>query len=205
MGKPNKQQNKPAAAVAAEAPVVDETLADALGLDESVLAEAEAAPAPESDTADVAETETEVDAVEPEADAPEATAEVAEATATKELVTDRSGQPRFKRRVPTLIDTTTVTKKARTKVATKKNERVADRSDVDGAHANARFLAFPTDKWGVTKDVKKSMVSMASRIGGDAQKYALAKATLEILMSHMDQKFEADKAYRESLTVKSEA
>lgn len=208
MGKPNKQKNT--APVVAETPAVDETLADALGLDVAELTEIEAAAdaavvEPETDEApeaDVVADEVQSDE-QPETDTvgDEAPAE----TFADDIVTDASGAPRFKRRAPTMLEDTALKTKPRTKVATKSNKRIADNSNEGGAHANARYLSFPTDKWGVTKDVKKAMVSMASRIGGDPSKYKLAVQTLDILREHMDMKFDADKAYRQSLTVQPTA
>ena len=61
---------------------------------------------------------------------------------------------------------------------------------------NPSELAFPTDRWGLTKDVKASIVAMTARICGSPEKYALAKETLETLLGYLDARYELDKTSR---------
>lgn len=58
-------------------------------------------------------------------------------------------------------------------------------------------LKFPTDRWGVTKDVKEAFYHLASRIGGDPRKKELADEVLAILMKYLDTKFDVDAAIRQ--------
>lgn len=55
--------------------------------------------------------------------------------------------------------------------------------------ANAALIEWPTDKYGLTKDVKKAIVALASRIGGHTDKKALADETLAIGLAHIEAKF----------------
>ena len=61
---------------------------------------------------------------------------------------------------------------------------------------NPSELAFPTDRWGLTKDVKAALVSMTARICGSPEKYELAKETLDTLLAYLDARYEFDKAAR---------
>lgn len=70
---------------------------------------------------------------------------------------------------------------------------------VNGVSANSARLEFPTDKWGLTKDVKKAMIAMASRIAGDDSKKELADEVLRILNGHLEEKFASDKKHRDRL------
>jgi hypothetical protein len=177
-------------------PVVEnEELADALGLDLTELEadletaeEAVEAPedvAPESDETDevvAAEPEVQVEAVEPEA-----ATEVAGDTGIR---TDSFDRPAFRRMTPTRTELV-VEKKRPTPV---RKSRTPARGTT--LSANAALLSFPTDKWGLTKDVKKAITHMASRIAGDPGKKALADATLKILLEHLELKVTADAEYR---------
>ena len=61
---------------------------------------------------------------------------------------------------------------------------------------NPSELAFPTDRWGLTKDVKAALVAMTARICGSPEKYELAKETLDTLLAYLDARYEFDKAAR---------
>lgn len=186
MGKKH-QDNKPV--------VENEELADALGLDLTELEadletaeEAVEAPVEETETADEAD---EVVAAEPEVQAeavkPEAVAEV---KVENEIRNDSFDRPAFRRMNPTRTELV-VEKKRPTPV-----RKSPTPTRGTALSANAALLAFPTDKWGLTKDVKKAITHMASRIAGDPGKKALADATLKILLEHLELKVQADAEYR---------
>lgn len=99
----------------------------------------------------------------------------------------------FRRKQPTYEDKHTA-KPKRVSMATRKATRMQYQQG-----ANATLLEYPTDRWGLTKDVKTAMTELASRIGGQEDKYNLAKEVLKILNDHLELKFKADKAYRESV------
>ena len=61
---------------------------------------------------------------------------------------------------------------------------------------NPSELQFPTDRWGLTKDVKASIVAMTARICGSPEKYELAKETLDTLLAYLEARYELDKAAR---------
>lgn len=186
MGKKNKDNT----------PVVEnEELADALGLDLTELEadletaeEAVEAPVEETETADEAD---EVVAAEPEVQAEDVEPEaVAEVKVENEIRNDSFDRPAFRRMNPTRTELV-VEKKRPTPV--RKSPTPARGTALS---ANAALLAFPTDKWGLTKDVKKAITHMASRIAGDPGKKALADATLKILLEHLELKVQADAEYR---------
>jgi len=68
-----------------------------------------------------------------------------------------------------------------------------------GSGVIASDIVFPTDRFGLTKDMKKAMISMASRIAGSQEKMDLAQETLDLLVDFLHKKFAADAAYRENL------
>ena len=61
---------------------------------------------------------------------------------------------------------------------------------------NPSELAFPTDRWGLTRDVKAGIIAMSARICGSPEKYELAKETLETLLGYLEARYELDKAAR---------
>ena len=61
---------------------------------------------------------------------------------------------------------------------------------------NPSELAFPTDRWGLTRDVKAGIIAMSARICGSPEKYALAKETLETLLGYLEARYELDKTLR---------
>lgn len=74
-----------------------------------------------------------------------------------------------------------------------------------GSSTNAAALVFPSDRWGVTKDLRKAIATTASRVAGAEDKMKLVRETLEIGLAHMEAKFERDAAYRAELKAKAEA
>lgn len=50
-------------------------------------------------------------------------------------------------------------------------------------------LVFPTDKLGLTVELKAAMIKVASRIGHDEKNMQLVGETLEVLMSHVAARF----------------
>ncbi len=65
-----------------------------------------------------------------------------------------------------------------------------------GANSNPTNLVFPTDRWGVTKDLKKAFIYTASRVAGDEAKKQLVDDTLAILLEHLEAKFKVDAKVR---------
>lgn len=139
----------------------------------------------------VPEAETVVDAPVEADPQPEPEAQVDEAPVE---VAPSSG---YRRMEPTYADNR-IHKKAVTKPTTKKAKRLMVRE----VGSNPATLFFPTDKWGVTKDLKKAFIALASRVAGDASKKALVDETLKVLVTHLNVKFESDKDYKEKLLAK---
>lgn len=57
-----------------------------------------------------------------------------------------------------------------------------------GVSSNSSQLIFPTDKWGLTRDIKKAMILAASRIAGHPDKKELFDEILSVLLKHVDAK-----------------
>lgn len=70
------------------------------------------------------------------------------------------------------------------------------RITVQGAAHNPAALEFPTDKWGLTRDVKMSMIQMSARVCGSEEKYKLAMETLGILTQYLTDRYTKDNADR---------
>ena len=64
----------------------------------------------------------------------------------------------------------------------------------------AALLTFPTDRWGITKDLKKAFITAASRVAGDESKKKLVDDIVAILVKHVDEKFAVDSAKRKTIT-----
>lgn len=144
--------------------------------------------APEEVAAEpVAEPEAVVEPTTPDAE-PEAEAQ-ADAPVVEEVKSSS-----FRRMEPTYTDRSV----GRTRVAKGETQK-AKRKQITAVGTNAALIAFPTDKWGVTKDLKKTIISLASRVAGDVEKKKLVDETLALLVEHLNIKFEADNAYKESL------
>jgi hypothetical protein len=65
-------------------------------------------------------------------------------------------------------------------------------------HHNAMKLTWPSDPWGLTKDLKGAFTSLASRIAGDEAKKALVDEVLKVGLGHLQAKFEHDNALRKA-------
>lgn len=64
---------------------------------------------------------------------------------------------------------------------------------------NPTTLSFPTDVYGMTKDLRKDMLTISSRIKGDEAKLQLLKDTLSLCMKHVMARFAEEKAAREKV------
>lgn len=76
---------------------------------------------------------------------------------------------------------------------------------VNGVHHNPTFLMYPTDKWGLTKDLKAAFASVASRIAGSSDKKALVDEVIRIGLGHVEAKFSVDKIKRDEQMAKAQA
>lgn len=61
---------------------------------------------------------------------------------------------------------------------------------------NPTLLPWPTDPWGLTKDLKYAITQLGSRIAGHADKKALVDAVLAIGLEHLELKYKQDAAIR---------
>jgi len=86
----------------------------------------------------------------------------------------------------------TVAKVARTP---RKMALVAPRrmSEVGESFANSALLVFPTDRLGLTTEVKASLIRAASKVGTDERSLKLLNDTLEILVKHVEARFKENK------------
>lgn len=78
----------------------------------------------------------------------------------------------------------------------KKNENVTEVLDAAGKKitANASELVFPTDVWGLTSQMKASILNVAGRVCGSDDKYQLAQETLVVLQEYLRVRYMDDKA-----------
>lgn len=205
MGKRNKDKGTPVEAVENK----DAELAAELGLDVTEVAEEEVEQAemfPEAEQEPTEEAADETDEAADEQEAEEVEAEqTAEPTVThkpekvikEEIVKDDAGVPLFKRMAPKAHAA-----EAPRKERMKPSYKAPTKQRAHAVSSNPALLTFPTDRFGITKDIKKAMVTTASRIAGDANKKELVEEVLAILVEHMNIKFEQDKAYRAALLEK---
>lgn len=63
-----------------------------------------------------------------------------------------------------------------------------------GDFANSSLLVFPTDRLGITREIKQAMIRATSRIGTDPANMELIGKTLDILAKHMQARFDQNKA-----------
>lgn len=63
---------------------------------------------------------------------------------------------------------------------------------------NASLIVFPSDPYGLTKDLKVAIQRVASRIAGHADKKALVNAVLIKAIAHIKVKFDSDVKIREA-------
>lgn len=92
-----------------------------------------------------------------------------------------------------------MTEKTETKKAVKPEAKKAPVSH------NPTFLEWPTDVWGLTKDLKKAVVALANRVKGQPDKKALVEATLEVALAHIEARYTHDSKLREARIEKAEA
>lgn len=57
--------------------------------------------------------------------------------------------------------------------------------------ANPTQIPWPTDKWGMTKELRKAVLMAASRLRGDADKKALLDETLNVAAEFIEVNFES--------------
>lgn len=112
---------------------------------------------------------------------------------------DAFDRPAFRRMEPRTAASDAPQRKRPTPVR-QANTRMA----ASGVSANPALLSFPTDKWGLTKDLKRAMTQLGSRVAGDPSKKALADAVLKILTDHLELKYKSDREYRERVQARSE-
>lgn len=111
-----------------------------------------------------------------------------------EIAKNDAGVPLFRRLKPKSVDVAVV-KKERSRPTYKAPTKQIGRE----VSANAALINFPTDRYGITKDLKTAFIRTASRIAGDDNKKELVDKVLELLTLHMNIKFKADQSYRGAL------
>lgn len=191
MSNKNKHKaDKPAA------PEVKTSLEAELGLEETVIEETEEELVEEiAEETEIAEEEEEevVEEVEEETEIEAAPVKV-ETPGT--IVKDEHGTPMFKRMTPTRVEAPA--KKERTKPSYKAPTKQSARE----VSANPALIAFPNDRYGITKDIKTAMIRAASRVAGDQAKKDLVIEVISILSKHIELKFVKDREYRKALEAK---
>lgn len=194
----NKQKHKPKAVVEAPVEVEEVSLAAALGLDEEEVIEEVVEEVVETEDAaeEPTEEEEEEEAIVGDTTEEEVLAAVAAARveSTGVIVKDDAGVPMFKRMAPT----TPAAEPAR-KERMKPSYKPRTKQTAHETSANAALLTFPNDRYGIAKDIKKAMISAASRIAGDESKKDLVLEVVDILLKHVEAKYRADRAYRVAL------
>jgi hypothetical protein len=70
---------------------------------------------------------------------------------------------------------------------------------------NPSQIEWPTDIWGLTKDLKKAFLAAASRVSGQADKKELVDAVLKIAHRHLEAKYSKDSAFRAARIEKAKA
>lgn len=113
--------------------------------------------------------------------------------AEDDIVYDGKGRALYRVLKPTVVE------QAKPKEMKKVSYKKPTRANTQRVSANPALLPFPADRWGVSRDIRRAMISTSSRIAGDTNKYELVKEVLEILIKHMEAKYEADRAYKEKL------
>lgn len=182
----SKKHNKPETKVEQ---VEVQTLEDALGLADEVATE----PTQDQDE-QIEQIELALEDTIPADTAEDATEEVELEDERGVLVLDTNGMPLYRKLKPTYA-AAEVKGKPRLRAASQAPTRVKQ-YEVGG---NAALITFPTDRYGITKDIKTAIIRAASRIAGDPHKKALVDEVLAILSKHVEIKFNADRAYREKL------
>lgn len=67
---------------------------------------------------------------------------------------------------------------------------------VKKAHTNAAMLDWPTDVWGLTKDLKLAIIQVASRVNGHEDKKELVDTVLEVGLDFLQAKYREDNKVR---------
>ena len=57
-------------------------------------------------------------------------------------------------------------------------------------YANSALLIFPTDRLGITSEFKGALIRAASKVGTDEKNLELVKEVVDILMKHIEARFE---------------
>ena len=70
---------------------------------------------------------------------------------------------------------------------------------------NAALIEWPTDIWGLTKDLKKAFLVVASRINGQEDKKELVDAVLRVAHLHLEAKYTKESELRAARIAKAEA
>ena len=79
-----------------------------------------------------------------------------------------------------------------------KNKPVTKQKD-RAVTSNGSLIRFPSDRFGVTKDIKRAVLHAASRIAGNKEKKELVLTAIDMLVEHVNLKFDADVSYRKKL------
>lgn len=58
-------------------------------------------------------------------------------------------------------------------------------------YADVNTITFPTDKWGLTTELKAACIKLAKRMGTHKDKRELYEATMALLVKHIDAVYEA--------------
>lgn len=200
MGKKNRQHSEPAKAP--EAKPEQETLEKVLELEEAPAEQAEVIEAP----AEKAEAPKEPEAEEAlKLDAALAPKREPKLRPGDELIKNSRGEVIGIKRAPNLNEQgRNGEAKKKELPKTKPNKRPKQHSE-DGAHVNSRYLKFPTDQWGLTKDLKNALIQLGSRIAGDKRKMDLVNATLRIGIKHVMLKYERDSAVKAQRQAEADA
>lgn len=74
----------------------------------------------------------------------------------------------------------------------------------DRANTNPMAIAWPTDKWGFTRDLRKAITVTASRLAGDADKMQVLQKTLELGAAFIAAKYQEDAARRAAILSKAQ-
>lgn len=179
MGKPNKPKTE-------QAPVAD--LDAALDLDTAELFETQDEV--------VASSEVVTETAEPDAGLEAAVKETTAPVQAPKETKESEVKSLFKRMAPTRESGDASGRKPRTPVSYKERARLAD----GVVSHNAALLAFPTDPYGITRELKKAMVNAGARMNGDPNKKAVFDQVLDILKEHVELKFAEQTKARSKLT-----
>lgn len=71
-----------------------------------------------------------------------------------------------------------------------------------GVGVNPAALVFPTDKWGFTSEIKKTILKAAGAVKGQDDKHDLLLSTLLVLITHI--KLRKDKDHSDRMKFQSE-